>query len=84
MLAIRNNRQEAELLALQAVNLAPVEMPNLRAETLIDLGSVLLMAGLRDQASEAIEEAVDLYEAKGNVVGSAQATSTFQHIRTLT
>ena len=42
------------------------------------------MAGLRDRASGAIEEAVDLYEAKGNVVGSARATSTFEHITTLT
>lgn len=79
ILAIRKNRQEAELLALQAVNLAPVEMANLRAGTLVDLGSVLLQAGLRDRASEAINGAVNLYEKKGNVVGAAQASSIIEH-----
>jgi tetratricopeptide (TPR) repeat protein len=79
-LAIRNNREEAKQLALQALELAPVEMPNLRAETLIDLGSVFLNAGLRDRASEVIDEAVTLYEQKGNVVGAAQASSIFEHL----
>jgi DNA-binding SARP family transcriptional activator len=79
-LAIRNNRQGAKQLALQALELAPVEMPNLRAETLIDLGSVFLNAGLRDRASEVIDEAVTLYEQKGNVVGAAQASSIFEHL----
>jgi tetratricopeptide (TPR) repeat protein len=79
-LAIRNNRQEAKQLALQALELAPVEMPNLRAETLIDLGSVFLNAGIRDRASEVIDEAVTLYEQKGNVVGAAQASSIFEHL----
>jgi hypothetical protein len=61
------------------VNLAPVEMANLRAGTLIDLGSVLLQAGLRDRASEAIHEAINLYENRGNVVGAAQANSIIEH-----
>jgi ATP/maltotriose-dependent transcriptional regulator MalT len=71
----RDRHSEAERLAREAVGLAPAEMPNLRADLLMDLAGVLLSAGQRARAQPVIAEAVERYERKGNLVSAARARS---------
>ena len=46
---------------------------NMRADALLDLGRVLSEAGDRDGAVFAVEQALSLYEAKGNSAAVAAA-----------
>jgi tetratricopeptide (TPR) repeat protein len=63
---------EAERLAREAVAIASgtVDILDLRAEALADLGEVLQLAGRSQESRAALEEAVELYEAKGHLVGA--------------
>jgi DNA-binding SARP family transcriptional activator/tetratricopeptide (TPR) repeat protein len=73
---VRSNRQEpreAEGLARAAVQLAPLDMLNLRADLHTDLAEVLLVTGQPEAVLPVISEAAALYERKGNLVGAAQA-----------
>ena len=47
---------------------------NLRADALVNLAESLRLADAPDQAAEALQRAVQLYEQKGNVVGAARAS----------
>lgn len=67
VLSARGEEAAAIALVSEAVELAPVEMLNLKAEVTADLGQVLLRAGERDLAREVIGEATELFERKGNV-----------------
>ena len=71
----RDDHLEAERLAREAVGLAPAEMPNLRADLLMDLAGVLLWARQRAKTQPVIAEAIALYERKGNLVSAARARS---------
>jgi class 3 adenylate cyclase/tetratricopeptide (TPR) repeat protein len=63
----------AETLARHAVELVRrSEAPLLQADALAELAVVLKIAGRRDEARAAIEEAIALYGAKGNVVSAAR------------
>ena len=46
---------------------------NRRAKAYRDLGEVLLLAGRTSDASAAVDEAVRLYELKGNLTGARRA-----------
>jgi Flp pilus assembly protein TadD len=48
------------------------DVVNIRAEAFAELGRALEQAGRRNEAAQALERALELYEQKGNVV-SAQA-----------
>ena len=48
-------------------------MSNLHAFSLAELGAVLQTAGRVDEARAALQEAIAIYEAKGNVVSAARA-----------
>jgi DNA-binding SARP family transcriptional activator/class 3 adenylate cyclase/tetratricopeptide (TPR) repeat protein len=67
--------QAAERLAREAVRLVPTEMPNLRGDLLVDLAEVLRAGGDLESARQAISQAIELYERKGNVVSAARARS---------
>ena len=71
LLARRGNVAEAEDLAREAVALAgATDYVDLHAEALAALGEVLLIAERRDDAVRALEQAVSLFEAKGNTVAA--------------
>lgn len=64
----------AEQLARAAVEMAQrTEAIGLQAETLAELASVLKIAGRHEEARQCIEEAISLYESKGNMVSAAAA-----------
>ena len=71
LLARRGNVAEAEELAREAIALAgATDYVDLHAEALAALGEVLLVAERRDDAVRALEQAVSLFEAKGNTVAA--------------
>ncbi|HEX8099064.1 MAG TPA: tetratricopeptide repeat protein, partial [Actinomycetota bacterium] len=65
---------EAEALARTAYELiTTTDSPVLQGNTLLDLGEVLRMAGKRTVAVPLVEEAIRLFEQKGDVVTAARA-----------
>jgi class 3 adenylate cyclase/tetratricopeptide (TPR) repeat protein len=69
VLAQRGRAREAEELAREAVRLAnSTEFVDLHAKSRADLGEVLALGGRSGEAAEALEAAVAVYEAKGNVL----------------
>ena len=63
--------EEAERLAREAVAiLADTDYVNAHADTVADLGEVLLHAGRVTNAATAMREALRLYELKGNVASA--------------
>jgi tetratricopeptide (TPR) repeat protein len=76
-LARGDEAAEAERLAREACDLAsPTDSVLLKADALAGLGSVLIAAGAAGEASEPIERATDLYEAKGDSVSTARWRAT--------
>jgi tetratricopeptide (TPR) repeat protein len=67
---------EAEAMARDAVALARrTEYPVLQADALVELADVLQSAGRASEASEALGEAISLYEAKGDVVSARRSAA---------
>jgi len=65
---------EAEQLAREAVELAfQTDCVNMQGDALVDLAETLRLLGRAGEAPESLEQAVDLYEKKGNVVSAAAA-----------
>jgi hypothetical protein len=52
-----------------------------QGDTYADLGEVLLLGGKTDEAIAAIEQAVERYERKGNVVSTERAQARLAEIR---
>ena len=74
VLASRGELDEAERLAREAVDLyldANAEAPSLQADTWMDLARVQRMAGKLEDGARAAQEALALYELKGNRPASA-------------
>ena len=70
VLARRGEQDEAERLAREAADLTrDSEQIDSTAEVLIDLGSVLRHAGKSEEMASCAQQAVVLYEQKGNLVG---------------
>lgn len=66
--------EEAETLAREAHQLMhPTDAPIWKGNTLLDLAEVLELAGKQDEALPLIDEALLLYEGKGDVVSAARA-----------
>jgi tetratricopeptide (TPR) repeat protein len=74
-LAAREGELErAEALAREAVELdEQTDYVLFRADVLLDLAEVLRLAGRPEEAEAACEEAVRLYERKGNLVAARKA-----------
>ena len=76
-LLARRGEPKAEALAREAVALAAeTDFLVLRADALMDLAEVLRVAGRGDEAARCVEQALELYEQKGNVVGAERARSS--------
>jgi tetratricopeptide (TPR) repeat protein len=73
--------EHAERLAREAVRISePTDLLNLRADALGDLAEVLHLAGRRQEAITTHQEAIDLYERKGNVVSMEKARTRFDEL----
>ena len=69
MLARRGRQAEAEALARQAVEIAETtDFLNDRADAYAGLAEVLQLNGNADEAKAALEQALQRYERKGNLV----------------
>jgi tetratricopeptide (TPR) repeat protein len=69
LLALEGELEEAERLACEGLELASqTDYLNDHAKALADLADVLELAGRREEAAAALEQALELYERKGNLV----------------
>jgi class 3 adenylate cyclase/tetratricopeptide (TPR) repeat protein len=67
--ARRGKHSEAERLAREAIEISgDTEMPNSQASAFADLAEVLALAGRPEDAAEALEQALERYERKENLV----------------
>jgi class 3 adenylate cyclase/tetratricopeptide (TPR) repeat protein len=74
LLAREGEYAAAEMLAREAVALTTdTDWLNSRAQVHLDLAEVLQLAGRAEEALAAVEEALHLFEAKGNIVGARRA-----------
>jgi tetratricopeptide (TPR) repeat protein len=76
ILARAGELAQAEEVARAAVEmLRETEAPNLKADALFELASVLGIAGRTAEAKQAVEEAIALYAEKGNVANVARCSA---------
>jgi len=74
VLARRGDSAKAEALARELVaDLGSTDWLNWRGDALLDLGEVLRLASRPAEAGEIVEQALNLYERKGNVVSAQRA-----------
>ena len=72
--ARRGNLEEAEALAREAVGIGEAtDLLNTQGDALSDLAEVLALAGRREEALTALEEAAGRYERKGNLTSFDRA-----------
>jgi class 3 adenylate cyclase/tetratricopeptide (TPR) repeat protein len=83
VLARRGKLAEAEQLARGAVTIGEeTDMLNFQGDAYLDLGDVLVLVGKPDEAVGALEQAVERYERKGNVVSTERAQARLAEIST--
>jgi tetratricopeptide (TPR) repeat protein len=71
LLVARGETQEAAGLATEMVEiLAATDQINAQADALVDLADILRANGDEDGSAAALEQALELYEEKGNVLGA--------------
>ena len=76
ILARAGKLADAELLARSAVELSQKsDGPQMRADTLSELAAVLKLAGRLVEARQAIDMAIGIYQAKGDIVSTARFTA---------
>jgi tetratricopeptide (TPR) repeat protein len=81
LLARRGELEAAESLAREAVAFAAAsDFLDAHGDALMDLAEVLYLATRPEQAAKALEQAVELYQQKGNVVSAARARSQLEAI----
>jgi tetratricopeptide (TPR) repeat protein len=81
ILARQGDLERAESLAREAVRMGePTDLVNTRADALSDLAEVLALAGRREEALAALEEAAQLYERKGNLTALRRAHSAAERL----
>jgi tetratricopeptide (TPR) repeat protein len=84
VLARRGEHESAERLARESVALTEeTDFLNDQAGAYKDLGEVLELAGKRDEASGAFEQALALYERKGNLAMVERARGQLEVLRAL-
>jgi tetratricopeptide (TPR) repeat protein len=72
---------EAQRLASEAVLLlSRTDVLNMRAKALLDLAEVLQLAGLATEAGARLEEALDLFRQKGNLIAAEWAQRRFDEV----
>jgi tetratricopeptide (TPR) repeat protein len=81
VLARRGELERAELLAREAVALAATtDFLSLRGETLLDMAEVLRLAGDDAASASAVEEALRLFETKGNIVLAKRTQALLENL----
>jgi tetratricopeptide (TPR) repeat protein len=76
IVARAGNLAEAELLARSAIELSKKsDAPQMQADTLSEFAAVLVLARRTDEARRAIDTAITIYQAKGDIVSAARATA---------
>jgi class 3 adenylate cyclase len=84
-LARRGRYAEAETLAQEAIDFATAsDFLNAHGSALIDLAEVLELAGRPHEALRHVEQAIKLFEQKGNVVSEAKAARALDELRNAT
>jgi tetratricopeptide (TPR) repeat protein len=79
LLARGGRLEEGEALAREAVALAELtDFLVVHGDALVDLAEVLRLAGRGDEAVPALEDAIRLYDRKGNVVSSRRARALLE------
>ena len=74
VLARRGQHAEADRLAREAVAVcADTDMLEAQGDVYADLAEVLLLGGKPDEAATALEDALERYERKGNLVSAGRA-----------
>ena len=82
VLAGRGENAEAERLAREAVAIAdPIQMLNSQADAYADLADVLVLAGQREEAADAFEQALSRYERKENLVMAERTRARLAELR---
>jgi tetratricopeptide (TPR) repeat protein len=82
VLVRRGEHAKAEQLACEAVSLAgETDMLNWHGNALADLAEVYVIAGRAEDAREQLEQALSLYEQKGNVVAAARTRRRLEDLR---
>jgi tetratricopeptide (TPR) repeat protein len=83
VLARRGEHSEAERLAREAVAIGAraAQALNLTADAYADLAEVLSLAGRTVEAASALEQALDRYERKENVVMAARIRARLEALR---
>jgi tetratricopeptide (TPR) repeat protein len=77
VLARRGELDEAERLGREATAISSgTDFLDLHAHAVADLAQVLQLAGKHDESAAALQEAISLYERKGNVAAAALLTGT--------
>ena len=80
-LALAGNAPEADRVGQESVRLSRLtEFVNLQADALVDLAETLVLFARNEEAVAALEEAVGLYEMKGNVVSGATARARLERL----
>jgi class 3 adenylate cyclase len=81
VLARRGEHAEAQRLAREAVTIGDdTEMLDTQADAYADLGEVLLLGGIQDDAAAAFEQALVRYERKGNLVSAQRARARLAEV----
>ena len=84
VLAQRGDHAEAQRLAREAVALSePTDALNSQGDAFCDLAQVLAAAGRIEEATEALEQALERYERKKNLAMVAQVRPRLEKLRSL-
>ena len=84
VLARRGEHAQAERLAREAIAMGEgTESLNGQGDAHADLAEVLLLAGKPDEASAALEQALERYDRKGNLVSAQRARERLAELRDL-
>jgi class 3 adenylate cyclase len=82
VLARRGNHSEGERLAREAVGISEkTDLLNDQASVYADLAEVLALAGRREDAAEALEQALERYERKENLVMAERMRERLSELR---
>jgi class 3 adenylate cyclase/tetratricopeptide (TPR) repeat protein len=81
VLAKRGRHAEAERLAREAIGLAgPTDLLNVQADTYSDFAEVLELAGKTEKVTAALEQALERYERKGNIVMAQRMRTRLRNV----
>jgi tetratricopeptide (TPR) repeat protein len=82
VLARRGEHLEAERMAREAVTIAETtDTLDAQGDALADIAEVLVLSGKPDEAAVSLEQAIERYERKGNLVSTARAQARLAELQ---